>query len=705
MEFLNYSSIPPLISSILFILIGLTVYSNNKKSSLNKSFFALCIATFIWQFTMFLLFNTTEPSLAGVLVKIAHVGIIFLPVFIYHFSLSLNKKKNNIDNLFLVTNYVMAIFFELLLFTDLFINGYYEYFWSFYPKAGIFHPVYLFLLAATFLRTQYNFLINFYSKKDSPDKLYYQVKYIFWAIIFYSLASFDFLLNYGVELYPIGFVFILIFMLITAYAIIKHRFMDIKIVLRQSSVYILSFLILAILASILSIFNKSDGSAFYIINIIITVSLAIAFPFIKNYLIKLANKYFFTSLYDYRQIINDLSQKLRTTLELKYVYEYVFNSINTTFHPSSFGFLILDSEENLFKFKYRKGAFKYLPQEFKSSAKIQKYYINKNKVIIPSELKNTKDKDFVKIGNNLSTLGIEIIIPVNIKWRNIGAIALGKKETKDIYNSNDIEVLEIIAGLSASAIENGYLYKNIKQKKLKLEKLLQVKNDFLKIVNHQLNTPLSIMKLAFNSIDEKVLDTEEGFLIAKEGLNRMSDVIFQIWTVFDIENDRFTLNLEDVNIYKVLEELIKEKKETRQVLEKELKINLIASKDIINETVKTDQLKIKNVISGLIDNAIFYTKKGVIEIKIDYEDIKGSSYLKISISDTGVGIDEKDQKLIFEKFYRGKDAVLLHPDGSGLGLFVAKHIIEASQGNFSLEKSTIQEGSVFTFTLPLSQKQ
>jgi len=250
------------------------------------------------QFAMFLLFNTKDPAIAAILVKVAHIGIIFLPVFIYHFVINLTGLGKKTDIWFLRINYALAFLFEFLLFTDFFINGFYTYFWSFYPKAGMFHPLYLLFLSLTFLRIQFLFLSIFYGKNKLRGIGVHQMKYVFWAIIFYTFAASDFLLNYGIEFYPIGFLFILTFMSITAYAIIKHRFMDIKIVLRQSSVHILSFSVLSALAVFLSYFNNPTGKYFHLLNACAIVLLVILYPFVKKYFMRLANKYFFTSLYD-----------------------------------------------------------------------------------------------------------------------------------------------------------------------------------------------------------------------------------------------------------------------------------------------------------------------------------------------------------------------------------------------------------------------
>jgi len=701
MSFFSLASVPPLISSILFIFIGTVVYKHNKKSSLTIPFFALCFTTFIWQFAMFLLFNTKDPNIANILIKVAHTGIIFLSVTMYHFVLNFVGTVKKIDKYFLFFSYIVAIFFEISLFTNWLIDGFYVYFWSFYPRAGILHPLFLCLLTITVIRLFYLLLLTLYAERKSSSILYYQIKYLLWAVFFYFFAAFDFSLNYGFEFYPIGFLFILIFMSITSYAIVKRRFMDIKIVFRQSSVYLVSFFVIIILAIALSVFNDPNSEYFIIKNLFIILSLALLFPFVKEYFFKLANKYFFTSLYNSQEVVGDLSYKLRSTLDLDYIYEAIFDAVDSAFHPESFGFLTFNSKNNVYTFKYKKGKFKNISDVFEGSFKFHQYYIKKNRVVIFSELEEENDLNLDKIITHFKKIKVEVLVPVNIKWRNIGLLIVGKKETNDIYSDGDIDLLEVISGLGATAIENGAFYKKINKKNKELEKLLEVKTNFLRITNHQLNTPLSIMRLAYNSVEEKNISIEEGFFMAKEGVNRLSNVIFQLWMVLELESGKMILKEERVGLLEIYNEVMEEKYQMHEVKKKKLKLSLNAAKNIKDFSVLADRQKIRNIFSGLLDNAIFYTENGSVEAKLEKVSIKKKFFIKTSIIDTGVGISAEDRKNIFENFFRGKKAGLLHPDGSGIGLYIAKNVIEASGGIFLLEKDSERKGSIFSFTLPV----
>lgn len=237
---MNPLSIPPILSSLLFLLLGGFVYFQNRKSSINFTFLLICITTFWWQFSWFFLFNTQNEALAEILVRIGYIGIILLPVTFLHFSLAFLGKIDKFNKITLYLSYFVAILFEISLFaTDYFIDGYYEYFWGFYPKANFLHLFFLLFIAILLIRVIYLLLVSL--KKEPKISLRRsQIEYILIAIIFYTFASSDFLVNHGYEFYPLGFIPILFFLGTMGYAIVRYRLMNIEVILTELLVGIIA---------------------------------------------------------------------------------------------------------------------------------------------------------------------------------------------------------------------------------------------------------------------------------------------------------------------------------------------------------------------------------------------------------------------------------------------------------------------------------
>ena len=279
MDVFTLYTIPPFLSSILFLILGGFIYLNNRKSNVNITFALICFVTFWWQFSWFILFNIQNEVLANYLVKIGHIGIIFIPIFCFHFILSFLREISKLDRYLLYFSYLMGLIFEVvLLTTNYLIDGFYKYFWGFYPKAGIVHPLYLLLLTILVSRIFYLLFSNLgKTKKVSPVE-YFQTKYILFASIFYGFASTDFIVNYGVEFYPLGFLFILLFLGITAYAIVKHYLFGIKVILTELLVGLVALILLVQALTAQTFWLKIFGSFLFLL------FLAIGYFLIKSVL-------------------------------------------------------------------------------------------------------------------------------------------------------------------------------------------------------------------------------------------------------------------------------------------------------------------------------------------------------------------------------------------------------------------------------------
>lgn len=246
--------------------------------------------------------------------------------------------------------------------------------------------------------------------------------------------------------------------------------------------------------------------------------------------------------------------------------------------------------------------------------------------------------------------------------------------------------------------------RDIKEKNEHLQELLNMKSDFLRTVNHQLNTPLSIMRNACSMMQDGSLPYKEGMNIASSGLERMSSTISEFWDAFELEGQKIKMDLLATDIEKIIENMVCEKKNLNLVSSRKLKLRIKQPKFKIPK-VLCDHKKITHVVSNLLDNAVFYTHNGFVEVSFEKITKNKNNYLKVLISDSGVGIAKEDIKKLFVKFSRGSTATSIHPDGSGLGLYIAKNIVEDSGGELRLESSEINRGTVFSFILKIANDE
>jgi signal transduction histidine kinase len=166
-----------------------------------------------------------------------------------------------------------------------------------------------------------------------------------------------------------------------------------------------------------------------------------------------------------------------------------------------------------------------------------------------------------------------------------------------------------------------------------------------------------------------------------------------------IESGRITLTVTPLNLPELAQDALADIQRRAQEENKPMDFVLDLAPDLPN--VVGDQERISQVIGNLVSNGYNYTpENGKVTLAI----FVNGDEVQLDVKDTGIGIDSKDQKRIFERFYRGEDPLVLATAGTGLGLAMAKILVEMHQGRIWFNSSGIRgEGSTFSFTLPINR--
>jgi len=476
MNFFNIYNLPPLISSIIFLVLGFFVYSRNKKLATNLSFLLVCIATFWWQFSWFFLFSAQNESIINSLVKIGYAGIIFIPVVFYNFFVLFLERKNRLDKLSVHACYLIAIIFEIFLFSgSYFIDGFYKYFWGPYPRAGVLHPLYLLFLSIITLRIIYLIFQNLREKGDLSGYKYYQIKYLLIALGFYFLDASDFLVNYGIEFYPLGFIFILIFTAIITYAITRYRLMDIRFFIRKSAVAIFTVtsivLVALIIGSVIKPVVPKEASMLPDI-ILVIISLIIYIP-VRDFFYQLFNKHLFSSLYHPEVVYSDVMDGVFGNNNYRTLGDKMLIPLHKVLHLEKLA--ILDKDLNIIyntNFDFENEESQKLLQA--SQGELLRLFTTANKDNNNNLAIKTKASDLIiteeYIHNHLldpkaeslpltklfQQLKSSVLIPMIDEMNDnkfFGFMLIGPKISEDAYTNEDLEMLKKIASLAATMIK------------------------------------------------------------------------------------------------------------------------------------------------------------------------------------------------------------------------------------------------------------
>ncbi len=268
--------------------------------------------------------------------------------------------------------------------------------------------------------------------------------------------------------------------------------------------------------------------------------------------------------------------------------------------------------------------------------------------------------------------------------------------------------LEIRTSLNQIADQNGTVvaFLKIVSNNTRENTILESKSEFLTVSAHQLRTPLTAINWTFESlkssiskegekIDPAIINlVDEGWGLAKRSLKIIEDLL----SAAKIEEGKFGFNFAETNFM----ELLKNIKQSAEVVAKEygITVNLSGNGTYV---VRADPERLGMAVTNILDNAIKYNAKGgSVDILVEPEPTD-RTLVRCSISDTGIGIPKENLPKIFQKFYRSENAQRVEPNGSGLGMYITKNIIESHGGTIHVE-SQIGRGTTFWFTLPLVQR-
>lgn len=343
---------------------------------------------------------------------------------------------------------------------------------------------------------------------------------------------------------------------------------------------------------------------------------------------------------------------------------------------------------------------------------------------IPYEL-NVDDINVVKnIKHALEEYDLNILkfdnlfAPINVGEKFFGLIEVFRENE---FTQEDTTCFQTLSRQVSLPLENASLYEEIKDTNTKLEKLERLKSEFTSIVSHELRTPLTAIK---NSLDIMlsgkaglISETMDKFMnLAKRNVTRLSGIINDLLDLTKVEAGMMDFRFEKSNINAPVEFV----KNTFENLakEKNIKFSLQLDADIAQTYI--DAQRIEQVVTNLVSNAVKFTNEsGTITVKtenISVDEVDKSkifdvqdavfyeNYIKVSVADSGIGIAASDLIKVFDKFQQIENSLNRKNGGTGLGLPIAKQLIESHRGFIWVESET-NIGTTFSFIIPvLSEK-
>ncbi len=305
--------------------------------------------------------------------------------------------------------------------------------------------------------------------------------------------------------------------------------------------------------------------------------------------------------------------------------------------------------------------------------------------------------------------------PIRLGETFFGCIEIFKETS---FTPEDATCFQTIAQQVSVPLKSAALYQEIIETNAKLEKLERLKSEFISIVSHELRTPLTSIK---NSLDilmsgrcGEITPSADKFLsMAMRNVQRLSGIINDLLDLSKIEAGKMDFNFAPVNINTVIDYV----KSALSEVAKSKGLNLITEETDNLPEITADSQRLEQVLTNLVSNAIKFTPENkTIKISssiVNSKDIKINEYFKDSIKltdgdyvevcveDEGIGIAEKDLLHAFDKFAQIENSLSRKAGGTGLGLPIAKQLLEAHNGAIWCD-SELNKGSKFCFVIPVS---
>lgn len=310
-----------------------------------------------------------------------------------------------------------------------------------------------------------------------------------------------------------------------------------------------------------------------------------------------------------------------------------------------------------------------------------------------------------KATRELTHLGVHSIVVNKLSSHDklLGLLVVGISE-EGLTLASEIDFLARISEACGVAFDNKLLNaevqrvaRELQRSNKKLQALDEAKDEFISMASHQLRTPLTSIKGYLSMVLEgdvgDITDQQRQMLqTAFTSSQRMVYLIADLLNVSRLQTGKFMIETTETYLPDVVEEELAQLKETAAAK------NMTIHYDKPSEfpMMQLDETKIRQVIMNFADNAIYYTQNGG-EVTVSL--VEKPKNIEFTVTDNGMGVPKTEQHKLFNKFYRAGNARKARPDGTGLGLFMAKKVIVASGGAI-LFKSKEGTGSTFGFSLP-----
>lgn len=496
----------------------------------------------------------------------------------------------------------------------------------------------------------------------------------------------------------------------------RHGVLDLRFVAVRTVSYLLTVLAAVAIFSVVAytlatVFVHDESGAEALLSpVAIGAALvtALAFQPLRRFFNKYSDTFLYKDNYSLNPFTVQISQTLNSTNDLRTLLERSSNVIASTLRASQ-AFFFVHLLEDRYMIAGTDGHSKVSPVEFDAIDTGSKK---------PSSLLITQFDSAHPMHRMMVSHRLGLIMPLYKGETLVGFLCLGRSKGAG-YTSRDLRALRTISDELTIAIQNalsveevrklndtleqriGSATKELRTSNAQLQRLDEAKDEFISMASHQLRTPLTSIKGYISMMlegDVGPVTKDQKYMLNEAFVSseRMVRLIGDFLNVSRLQTGKFVIEKHPVDLALLVEREIDGL--AQNAAARGMKFIYKKPKGI--PVLDLDENKIQQVVMNFADNAIYYSKE---KSKITVTLQKTADAIEFKVIDTGIGVPKEEQAHLFNKFFRATNARRARPDGTGVGLFLAKKVIDDHHGSIIFE-SKEGKGSTFGFRLPLPKE-
>jgi len=679
----GYHWLIPLLAAGANVTICILVLRLGMRERLHRGFAALTLTSTSWNLGIFSLCFFRDPVAAEWWSRVFRTAICLAPAVVYHFGLILSESESRRARALLVFGYAAGSALALLNLQGALVEGLAPHTWGWYLRTT---PLYNALTALLVL-----FCVlwaeRVWSAYRFASSARQRVQAKFWllgAVIQIPFALTNLLPLYGFNTYPLGSVGSVAFAGLVAYAMVRHRLMDVDFVVRKGASFLLASAVVVVPGALaLELLTEELSPEAAPILVCAAVALALVsimlVPTLQQALETRVHRALFPARYDSRLRLRQLSAALVHILDQGELVRRLGETLTEVLDVESCHVFVRDDERSHLRLLYATPD--WTPSLPEGAARALEVV---HEPMLVSEVEALS----ASAAALLRTHAWEVAIPLRINDRLTGLVALGRDKDYRIFSAEDLQLLATVAAGASVALENASLSRQLRRSEVVLERANRLSSLGMLAagIAHEIRNPLVAVKTFLDLLPQRLEDHE--FLshfreLSLGELRRVTDLIADLLALGKSK----TAERRAVELGPTLEPVVRLMESTAR----KRHIEVAAAFDPRVPPAWADPDQLKQIIVNLLLNAIETSSAGG-HVKLDVRPAPPGSVV-LEVRDDGPGIPANQLESIFHPFFTTKET------GTGLGLALVHQMVVEHGGEITVE-STVGRGSAFRVVLP-----